>query len=47
MESIELDGQPCLLGITRDVTEMQQLEAQFRQAQKMEADRAAGWRGGT
>src|ERR1700691_1073626 len=37
MESIELDGQPCLLGITRDVTEMQQLEAQFRQAQKMEA----------
>ena len=37
MESIELDGQPCLLGITRDVTEIQQLEAQFRQAQKMEA----------
>ena len=37
MESVELDGQRCLLGITRDVTEMQQLEAQFRQAQKMEA----------
>jgi PAS domain S-box-containing protein len=37
MESIELEGQRCLLGITRDVTEMQQLEAQFRQAQKMEA----------
>jgi len=37
MESIELGGQACLLGITRDVTEVQQLEAQFRQAQKMEA----------
>ncbi len=37
VESIELDGQPCLLAITRDVTEMQKLEAQFRQAQKMEA----------
>jgi two-component system cell cycle sensor histidine kinase/response regulator CckA len=36
-ESIELDGQPCVLGITSDVTEIRQLEAQFRQAQKMEA----------
>jgi PAS domain S-box-containing protein len=36
-ESIELDGQPCVLAITRDITEVQQLEAQFRQAQKMEA----------
>jgi two-component system, cell cycle sensor histidine kinase and response regulator CckA len=37
MESIDLDGQPCLLVINRDITEIQQLEAQFRQAQKMEA----------
>ena len=37
VESIELDGQPCLLGIIRDITEIRQLEAQFRQAQKMEA----------
>jgi two-component system cell cycle sensor histidine kinase/response regulator CckA len=36
-ESIEVDGQSCVLGITRDVTEIQKLEAQFRQAQKMEA----------
>ncbi len=36
-ESIEVDGQRCILGITRDITEMQLLEAQFRQAQKMEA----------
>jgi len=36
-QSIELDGQPCVLAITRDVTEMRQLEAQFLQAQKMEA----------
>jgi len=36
-ESIEVDGQPCVLAITRDVTEMNQLEAQLRQAQKMEA----------
>jgi two-component system cell cycle sensor histidine kinase/response regulator CckA len=36
-ESIEVDGQRCILGILRDVTEMQLLEAQFRQAQKMEA----------
>jgi two-component system, cell cycle sensor histidine kinase and response regulator CckA len=37
VESIELDEQPCLLVLTHDVTEIQQLEAQFRQAQKMEA----------
>ncbi len=36
-ESIELEGKRCILAITRDVTEMQQLEAQYRQAQKMEA----------
>lgn len=36
-ELIELEGQACVLVITRDVTETQQLEAQFRQAQKMEA----------
>jgi len=36
-ELIELDGQPCVLAITRDITEIQRLEAQFRQAQKMEA----------
>ena len=37
VELIELDGQPCLLAITRDITEIKKLEAQFRQAQKMEA----------
>jgi two-component system, cell cycle sensor histidine kinase and response regulator CckA len=36
-ESIELEGQRCVLAISRDVTEMMQLEAQLRQAQKMEA----------
>jgi two-component system cell cycle sensor histidine kinase/response regulator CckA len=36
-ESIELDGLLCLLETTRDITEIQKLEAQFRQAQKMEA----------
>ena len=36
-ESIELEGQRCVLASTRDVTEMMHLEAQFRQAQKMEA----------
>jgi len=36
-ESIELDGQRCVLASTRDVTEVTQLEAQLRQAQKMEA----------
>ena len=36
-ELIELEGQPCVLAITRDITETLRLEAQFRQAQKMEA----------
>ena len=36
-ELIELDGQLCVLAITRDITEIQQLEAQFRHSQKMEA----------
>jgi len=36
-ELIELDGQRCMLAITRDVTETRQLEEQLRQAQKMEA----------
>lgn len=36
-ERIELEGQPCMLAITRDITETRSLEAQFRQAQKMEA----------
>jgi PAS domain S-box-containing protein len=34
---LELDGVPCLLGITQDVTETKRLEAKFLQAQKMEA----------
>ncbi|MGA2695409.1 MAG: PAS domain S-box protein [Terriglobales bacterium] len=34
---IELNGQSCVLAIVRDITETQRLEAQFRQAQKMEA----------
>jgi PAS domain S-box-containing protein len=36
-EPIEVDGQPCLLAFMRDITETQRLEAQFLQAQKMEA----------
>ena len=36
-ELIELDGETCLLAITRDVTEAKGLEEQFLQAQKMEA----------
>jgi two-component system, cell cycle sensor histidine kinase and response regulator CckA len=36
-ELIELEGQACVLAITRDITESLRLEAQFRQAQKMEA----------
>jgi two-component system, cell cycle sensor histidine kinase and response regulator CckA len=36
-ELIELEGQPCVLAITRDITETLRLEAQFHQAQKMEA----------
>jgi PAS domain S-box-containing protein len=36
-EMIDLNGEKCLLATARDVTEAQRLEAQFRQAQKMEA----------
>jgi two-component system cell cycle sensor histidine kinase/response regulator CckA len=36
-EEIEVEGQPCLLAFMRDITETQRLEAQFLQAQKMEA----------
>jgi two-component system cell cycle sensor histidine kinase/response regulator CckA len=36
-ELIDLDGRSCMLAITHDITETQRLEAQFRQAQKMEA----------
>lgn len=36
-ELIEIEGQRCVLAITRDITETIRLEAQFRQAQKMEA----------
>jgi two-component system, cell cycle sensor histidine kinase and response regulator CckA len=36
-ESIQLDGVPCVLAITNDVTEAKALEEQLRQAQKMEA----------
>jgi PAS domain S-box-containing protein len=36
-EKIEVEGQPCLLAFMRDITETQRLEAQFLQAQKMEA----------
>ena len=36
-EEIEVDGHSCLLSFMRDITETQRLEAQFRQAQKMEA----------
>jgi two-component system, cell cycle sensor histidine kinase and response regulator CckA len=34
---IELDNIPCILGITRDVTEANNLERQLQHAQKMEA----------
>ena len=36
-ELIQLQGELCLLGLARDVTEQNLLEEQFRQAQKMEA----------
>jgi two-component system, cell cycle sensor histidine kinase and response regulator CckA len=36
-ELIEIEAQLCVLAITRDITETLRLEAQFRQAQKMEA----------
>jgi two-component system cell cycle sensor histidine kinase/response regulator CckA len=34
---IEVEGQACILAFIRDITERLRLEAQFRQAQKMEA----------
>lgn len=37
VEEIELSGQRCLLFINHDITERRLLEAQIRQAQKMEA----------
>ncbi len=36
-ELIDLDGEPCLLGMLHDITERKRLEEQLRQAQKMEA----------
>lgn len=36
-ERITLDGTPCVLANTVDVTDSRRLEAQFRQAQKLEA----------
>jgi signal transduction histidine kinase len=36
-ELIQLNGIPCVLAITNDVTEAKRMEEQFRQAQKMEA----------
>ena len=36
-EQIELLGQPCVLAVTEDTTEMRLLQAQSEQAQKMEA----------
>jgi PAS domain S-box-containing protein len=36
-ELIQLQGEVCLLGVSRDVTEQNLLEDQLRQAQKMEA----------
>ena len=36
-EAIELDGVPCVLTVTHDVTERKELEQQLRQAQRMDA----------
>jgi two-component system cell cycle sensor histidine kinase/response regulator CckA len=36
-ERVELDGVPCVLGITQDITEAHRLEEQLRQLQKMQA----------
>ena len=36
-EIVQLQNEPCLLGLARDVTQQNLLEEQFRQAQKMEA----------
>jgi nitrogen-specific signal transduction histidine kinase/CheY-like chemotaxis protein len=37
IEIIELDGQPCVLALTNDITELKLLEEQLRRSQKMEA----------
>ena len=37
IERIDLEAVPCMLTIVRDMTERKQLEAQLRQAQKLEA----------
>jgi PAS domain S-box-containing protein len=37
VEPIQLNGIPCILAITNDVTEAKRLEEHYRQAQKMEA----------
>ncbi len=37
VESLQLQGEPCLLSVTRDVTRHRMLERQLRQSQKMEA----------
>lgn len=36
-EQIEIQGESCVLAITQDTTETKRLQAQFQQAQKMEA----------
>jgi two-component system cell cycle sensor histidine kinase/response regulator CckA len=36
-ETVEIEGQRCVLAITRDITKAMRMEAQFLQAQKMEA----------
>jgi two-component system cell cycle sensor histidine kinase/response regulator CckA len=36
-EQVEIEGQSCILAITQDTTETKRLQAQFQQAQKMEA----------
>jgi two-component system cell cycle sensor histidine kinase/response regulator CckA len=37
MDSVDLFGEPCLLLLAHDVTELRQLERELRQSQKMEA----------
>ena len=37
MDSVELFGEPCLLLLAHDVTDLRQLERELRQSQKMEA----------